>query len=214
VTPVEVPTFEVETTVSEPEPATEALGTEPWTGDEIEAVIQEATQGSAMESPETAPAATYAAESKSSYLPDFSTKTIQDEQRTYTGRPITLQLVDADVKQVFSLFHEISGLNFVLDPSVGGQVTIVVDDVPWDQALDLILKNNSLDMVLEGNVVRIAPVTKLAQEAASRKALRDANELEAPPVTITRTLSYAKADEVEPIIREAILSPNGRIIVD
>ena len=75
-----------------------------------------------------------------------------------------MNLVDIDIKQVFRLFHEISGLNFVLDPEVGGTVTIVLDRVPWDQALDLILKNNGLDKEFENNVLRIASTQKLAQE--------------------------------------------------
>lgn len=147
-------------------------------------------------------------------LPDFETKTIQDQRRTYTGKAISLNLVDADIRQVFSVFHDLSGLNFVLDPAVSGAVTIVVDEVPWDQALDLILQNNGLEMALEGNVIRIAPVVKLAQEAAARRALREAKELEANPVTITRTLSYAKAKDVERVIREAIVSSKGRVIID
>ncbi|MDQ7087193.1 MAG: secretin and TonB N-terminal domain-containing protein [Acidobacteriota bacterium] len=147
-------------------------------------------------------------------LPDTEAKTIEDARRVYSGRKVSLQLIDADIKQVFSLFHDISGLNFVLDPAVSGVVTIVVDDVPWDQALDLILKNNGLDMVLEGNVIRIAPISKLAQESAARKALFEAKELEVPPVTITRTLSYAKAKEVQAVVRDGILSRKGRVIVD
>jgi type IV pilus assembly protein PilQ len=147
-------------------------------------------------------------------LPKTETQTIEDGRRMFNGRPVTLNLVDADVKQVFGVFHDISGLNFVLDPAVGGSVTIVVDNVPWDQALDLILKNNSLDMVLEGNVVRIAPVAKLAQEAAARKALIEAKEFEAAPVSITRTLSYADVKDIEKVVRDAILSPKGRVVPD
>ena len=147
-------------------------------------------------------------------MPDTETKTIQDRRRVFTGRLISLNLVDADIRQVFGLFHELSGLNFVLDPSVGGTVTIVVDEVPWDQALDIILQNNGLEMVLEGNVIRIAPVIKLAQEASAKRAMLEAKELEVNPVTITRTLSYAKAQDVERVIREAILSPKGKVIVD
>ncbi len=133
----------------------------------------------------------------------------------YTGKKISLNLVDADIKQVFRLFHDLSGLNFVLDPSVNGRVTIVVDNVPWDQALDLILKNNSLDKTLEGNVIRIASTNKLAQEAAQRKQLKEAKELEVEPVTITRTLSYAKAEDVEKVIRNGgVLTDRGKVIID
>jgi type IV pilus assembly protein PilQ len=145
----------------------------------------------------------------------FETKRIGSVGIRYSGKEISLNLVDADLKQIFRLFHEISGLNFVLDPSVSGRVTIVLDQVPWDQALDIILKNNGLDKVLENNVIRIATTQKLAQEAASRKQLREAEELEVEPITITRTLSYAKARDVERVIRESgVLTSRGKAIVD
>lgn len=145
----------------------------------------------------------------------FETKKISSDQAVYTGKRISMNLVDTDIKQIFRLFHEISGLNFVLDPGVDGKVTIVLDNVPWDQALDIILKNNGLDKVLENNVIRIASTQKLASEAASRKQLKEAKELEVEPITITRTLSYAKAEDVEKVIRDGgILSPRGKVIVD
>ena len=145
----------------------------------------------------------------------FETKTIVTERQVYSGKRISLNLVDADIKQIFRLFHEISGLNFVLDPDVSGRVTIVLDQVPWDQALDLILKNNGLDKVFEQNVLRIASTSKLAQEAAARKQLKEAEELEVEPITLTRTLSYAKADDVQRVIRDSgVLSVRGKAIVD
>jgi len=145
----------------------------------------------------------------------FETRRIVTDEVRYSGKRISLNLVDADIKQLFRLFHDVSGLNFVLDPSVDGRVTVVLDNVPWDQALDLVLKNNGLDKVLEANVIRIAPTQKLAQEAAQRKQLKEAKELEVEPITITRTLSYAKAEDVLEVIREGgILSPRGRVIVD
>jgi type IV pilus assembly protein PilQ len=103
----------------------------------------------------------------------------------------------------------------VLDPAVEGKVTIVLDNVPWDQALDIILKNNGLDKQFENNVIRIAPTQKLATEAAQRKQLKEAKDLEVEPITITRTLSYAKAKDVEKVIREGgILSTRGKVMVD
>ncbi len=197
------------------EPAGDAAASA-WSRAEIDQVINDAARQteSAITAPAPAPVTTAEGDDQSAFLPDVETKTIEGRRKTYSGTPISLQLVDADIKQVFGLFHDISGLNFVLDPAVAGKVTIVVDDVPWDQALDLILQNNGLDMVLQGNVVRIAPVTKLAQEAAARNALRDAKELEGTPVTITRTLSYAKAKDVERVIRRVILSPKGRVMLD
>jgi type IV pilus assembly protein PilQ len=148
-------------------------------------------------------------------MPSFEMQTIETNAVRYTGKKISLNLVDADLKQVFRLFHEISGLNFVLDPSVDGKVTIVLDNVPWDQALDIILKNNALDKIVENNVIRIAPTSKLAAEAASRKQLKEAKELEVEPVTVTRTLSYAKAKDVERVVRDGgVLSPRGKVIID
>jgi len=148
-------------------------------------------------------------------MPSFEMQTIDTNAVRFTGKKISLNLVDADLKQVFRLFHEISGLNFVLDPSVDGKVTIVLDNVPWDQALDIILKNNALDKIVENNVIRIAPTSKLAAEAASRKQLKEAKELEVEPVTVTRTLSYAKAKDVERVVREGgVLSPRGKVIID
>lgn len=145
----------------------------------------------------------------------FQSRRIVTSEVTYRGKRISLNLVDADIKQVFRLFHELSGLNFVLDPEVSGRVTIVLDQVPWDQALDIILKNNGLDKVLDNNVLRIASTKKLAEEAASRKRLREAEELEVEPITLTRTLSYATAKEVEKVIRDGgILSDRGKVIVD
>jgi type IV pilus assembly protein PilQ len=200
---------------AEQEPAPE----DPWTDSEITDAIEEAsgkTQEQDLPEGVSQPALPGGNASTRSAvpLPNAETKTIDDTRRVYSGERISLQLVDADIKQVFGMFHEISGLNFVLDPAVGGLVTIAVDDVPWDQALDLILKNNGLDMVLEGNVVRIAPIQKLAQEAQARKQLHEAKELEEPPVTITRTLSYAKADDVEQVINQAIVSEKGDVMVD
>jgi type IV pilus secretin PilQ/predicted competence protein len=145
----------------------------------------------------------------------FRTQTIQTDVTTYSGKRISLNLVDVDVKQVFRLFHEISGLNFVLDPQVSGKVTIVLDRVPWDQALDLILKNNGLDKEFENNVLRIASTQKLASEAAARKQLKEAADLEVEPITLTRTLSYAKAGVVDSVIRDSgVLSQRGKVIVD
>ncbi len=83
----------------------------------------------------------------------------------YTGEPISVNLKDVDLKDFFRLIHEISGLNVVLDPNVKGTLTIVLDDVPWDQALDIVLKNNDLARQLEGNVLRIATVDTMRKEA-------------------------------------------------
>jgi type IV pilus assembly protein PilQ len=131
----------------------------------------------------------------------------------YTGEPISVDLRDVDLRDFFRLIHEISGLNVVLDPTVRGTVTLVLDEVPWDQALDIVLRNNSLTKELDGNVLRIATQDTMRREAEQRQALAKA-ELDAiPTVTTTRVLSYAKAAQVSETLRR-FLSPRGDIFFD
>ncbi len=91
------------------------------------------------------------------------------ESVKYTGEPITLDLKDADIIDFFRLISELENLNIVVDPSVHGTISIKVKNVPWDQVFDLALKNNGLDKVIEGNVVRIATLDALREEAKKRK---------------------------------------------
>ena len=104
-----------------------------------------------------------------------------------------MNLKDVDLKDFFRLIHEISGLNVVLDPNVKGTLTIVLDEVPWDQALDIVLQNNGLDKQLNGNVLRIATRDTLKKEAETLRDLQKAQAEAVAPVTVTRVLSYAKA---------------------
>ena len=131
----------------------------------------------------------------------------------YTGEPISVNLKDVDLKDFFRLIHEISGLNIVLDPSVKGNVTLVLDDVPWDQALDIVLKNNALDRELQGNVLRIAATDTLRKEAVDRRAQTEAVALSVDRQTITRFLSYGKAKDVVPVIKK-FLTARGDVISD
>jgi len=131
----------------------------------------------------------------------------------YTGEPISVNLKDVDLKDFFRLVHEISGLNVVLDPNVKGTLTIVLDDVPWDQALDIVLKNNDLSRQLEGNVLRIATVETLKKEAESRRAQVEAEALAVEKVSVTRFLSYAHAKDVVPTVKN-FLSQRGDVISD
>jgi type IV pilus assembly protein PilQ len=131
----------------------------------------------------------------------------------YTGEPISVNLKDVDLKDFFRLIHEISGLNVVLDPMVHGNLTIVLDDVPWDQALDIVLKNNDLSRQLDGNVLRIATVDTLKKEAEGRRAQIDAEALAVDKVSITRFLSYAHAKDVLVPIKK-FLSQRGDVVAD
>ena len=131
----------------------------------------------------------------------------------YTGEPISVNLKDVDIKDFFRLVHDISGLNVVLDPTVHGNLTIVLDDVPWDQALDIVLQNNGLDRQLEGNVLRIATVDTLRKEADAKRAQIEAQRLAVDTVTVTRFLSYAHAEDVVPTIKK-FLSQRGDLVAD
>ena len=131
----------------------------------------------------------------------------------YTGEPISVNLKDVDLKDFFRLIHEISGMNVVLDPSVHGTLTLVLDDVPWDQALDIVLKNNGLERELDGNVLRVATVDTLKKEADSRRAQIDAQALAAQRITITRFLSYAHSKDVLLTVKK-MLSKRGEVVSD
>src|SRR5882762_2645539 len=115
----------------------------------------------------------------------------------YTGEPISVNLKDVDLKDFFRLIHEISGLNVVLDPAVKGSLTIVLDEVPWDQALDIVMQNNGLDKQLSGNVLRVATRDTLKREAETQRDLEKAQAEAVAPVTVTRVLSYGKAEKMK-----------------
>ncbi len=131
----------------------------------------------------------------------------------YTGEPISVNLKDVDLRDFFRLIHEISGLNVVLDPAVKGSLTIVLDEVPWDQALDIVLQNNSLDKQLNGNVLRIATKATLKSEAENQRDLTKAQAEAVEPVTVTRVLSYSKAATLKDTLKK-FLSSRGDILSD
>jgi type IV pilus assembly protein PilQ len=131
----------------------------------------------------------------------------------YTGEITSFDLKDIDLKDFFRLIANMSGLNIVLDPAVSGTVTLSLTDVPWDQALDIVLKNNNLGSQLQGNVLRIANNATLANEEAARKAYREAQELNVDLVTKSYLLNYTKSDSVSATLTK-LLSPRGTIIQD
>lgn len=131
----------------------------------------------------------------------------------YSGEPISVNLKDVDLRDFFRLIHEISGLNVVVDPNVKGTLTIVLDDVPWDQALDIVLHNNDLDKQLDGNVLRIATRETIKKEAEETRDLIKAQAEAADVVTTTRTLSYAKAEDMATTLKK-FLSSRGDILAD
>ena len=125
-----------------------------------------------------------------------------------------MNLKDVDLKDFFRLIHEISGLNVVLDPSVHGTVTLVLDEVPWDQALDIVLQNNGLTKELDGNVLRIATQDTLRHEADDQRDLVKAQTDAVEPVTVTRVLSYAKASELVAPLKRFLTARGDVMAID
>ncbi|HEX4438620.1 MAG TPA: type IV pilus secretin PilQ [Thermoanaerobaculia bacterium] len=143
----------------------------------------------------------------------YRSRTITEASTQFTGEPISLDLKDADIKDVFRTISQLTGLNIVIDPDVRGTVTVQLEDVPWDQALDLILKQNSLGYVLENNIMRIATTAKLQAEESDRARLAEARQAAEPTRTVIKKLSYARASEITPTL-QSVMSKRGSIVVD
>jgi type IV pilus assembly protein PilQ len=143
----------------------------------------------------------------------YRSKTLSEAQSQFTGEPISLDLKDADIKDVFRTISQLTGLNIVIDPEVRGTVTVQLEDVPWDQALDLILKQNSLGYVLENNIMRIATTSKLQAEEGDRARLAEARQAAEPTRTVIKKLSYSKATDIVPVL-QSVMSKRGAIVVD
>ncbi len=135
------------------------------------------------------------------------------EDQQYTGRLISLDLQDTDIDNALRIIAEVSNLNIVTTEDVQGKITLRLIDVPWDQALDVILKINSLGKVQEGNVVRIAPLEKIRAEREALKQAKQAEEqLEELKVRYMR-ISYARAADLKPLT-ESVLSERGTVAYD
>jgi type IV pilus assembly protein PilQ len=139
----------------------------------------------------------------------------QPAERKYTGHPVSLDFQGADLRAVLRTFAEISGLNIVIDPRVNGTVDVALRDVPWDQALDIILKANGLGYIVDGTIVRIAPLEALEAEQKKISDLAKAQAEAGQITTLTRQLSYAKGDEIVALLKAAnVLSNRGTAFVD
>jgi type IV pilus assembly protein PilQ len=170
-----------------------------------------------QEPPAAAPAA-MAVPAPTIYAP----QAVGEKAVKYVGEPMSLHLKDADIKDVLRSFAQISGLNIVVQPGVRGTVTVELDSVPWDQALEMILKVNGLGMQLEGNVLRIAPRETLQREAEQEQQLLKAQALSVPLRTVMRRISYAQASNIAQVLLRrggpgaggSLMSDRGSITVD
>ena len=166
---------------------------------------------------QTRPAATAQAQPPAPALPAPAEPPQQARgaERRFTGHPVSFDFQGADLRAVLRTFAEISGLNIVIDPTVQGSVDVSLRDVPWDQALDIILRANKLGYSVEGTIVRVAPLAVLASEEKDRSELAKAQAEAGEIQTLTRQLSYAKGDEIVNLLKQAnVLSPRGQAFVD
>ena len=136
-------------------------------------------------------------------------------QGKYTGKKISLDFQDADIGPIFRLLADISGYNIVVSPEVKGKLTMKLINVPWDQALDIILKTFSLGQSIEGNILRIAPYSVFARESDESAKAKDAELRAIPLETKIFSISYADVTTIDKAIKDSkILSPRGSISTD
>ncbi|MCB9654292.1 MAG: type IV pilus secretin PilQ [Deltaproteobacteria bacterium] len=139
--------------------------------------------------------------------------TLAPRKERYQGRRISLDLKDAEILNVLRLLADVSKLNIVAGDDVKGRVTIKLRNVPWDQALDIILRSRQLDKTRQGNIVRVAPIEVLRKEEELRIERMKAR-IELEPLTVRLIpVSYAVAKEIQPQVK-ALLSPRGKVNID
>lgn len=126
---------------------------------------------------------------------------------------ITLDFRDADLRDVLRVLSEVSGLDFVLQPGVAGRVSLRLSEIPWEQALELVLRSQRLGHVLEDGVLWVGPAAELAGEFEERRRQREARELAGDLVTFSRSLAYVRPEEVKELL-ESRLSARGSLIAD
>ncbi|MCH8321196.1 MAG: secretin and TonB N-terminal domain-containing protein, partial [Acidobacteria bacterium] len=134
-------------------------------------------------------------------------------QGPYTGQPVSLKVVQISVTDFFRTISELSGLNILIDPEVGGSLTLNVEQVPWDQLFDAVLKSQGLAKRIEGNLVRISTQDKLRSEQETQQLLKEATFLAADTLTVTKRLNYAVGSEITSSL-EPHLTLRGSMNVD
>jgi len=142
-----------------------------------------------------------------------------EEKKEYTGERLTLNFQDIDVRSVLQLLADTSGQNIVVSDSVTGNLTLRLQNVPWDQALDIVLRTKGLDKRRQDNVIIIGPTAELAsREKAELAARKEVQEL-SPTHTEFMQVNYAKVSDLQKLIKSAsakdsMLSPRGSLSID
>ncbi|HBH62360.1 MAG TPA: hypothetical protein DDX85_11620 [Nitrospiraceae bacterium] len=136
-------------------------------------------------------------------------------EKKYTGEKISIDFQDVDLTHVFRLIADISGYNIVVSPDVKGKFSMKLEDVPWDQALDIILRNYGLSKSIEANIIRIAPTAILAKEEEEIARVKESQEKSGNLVTKLYPINYADVKAMMQTIKDAkILTNRGFISVD
>jgi type IV pilus assembly protein PilQ len=160
-------------------------------------VAKNSRQSSVLPSAEPEPSPTPVQVAGSPMKDSMATQSGQGRQygqSGFVGEPINLNVVNADVRDILNYITEQYGINFVIDSSVGAvPVTVNVQDVPWNYALDAILRANRLGIDVNGNILRVATSESLAKEAETQRVIKDAQLSSAPLVTEFIRLNYARA---------------------
>ncbi|HWO40734.1 MAG TPA: type IV pilus secretin PilQ [Candidatus Eisenbacteria bacterium] len=137
------------------------------------------------------------------------------EGKKYTGQRLSLDFKDADIKNIFRLLAEVSGLNIIVTNDVNRRVTLRLVDVPWDQALDLLIDTNGLAKEQIGNVVRISTAAQLKAERDALVAAKRAEEVLEPLQTAYFNINYAKVKDLEPKVKMLLSKrPDASLVID
>ncbi len=143
----------------------------------------------------------------------FKNRTINEGKKEWSGELRSYHLKNQDLQNLLIHFARDTGISMVFDPDISGSVTAELNNVPWDQALDIFLRQNGLGMERDGNVIRIAKIDKLEKEAEQRRKLKETRQKEVELATRTHALNYAQANDVKAILDKS-LSTRGNILTD
>jgi type IV pilus assembly protein PilQ len=134
-------------------------------------------------------------------------------EKVYTGRKLSLDFKDADIKNILRLIAEVSNLNIIAGDEVTGKITMRLVEVPWDQALEIILQSKNLGMSRVGNVIRIAPLDALKKEIQAELEAKRAKEKLEDMVLELIPINYASGKEILPQVK-SVLSERGDVKID
>jgi len=150
-------------------------------------------------------------------VPEDPNKLVKGNQAGYAGEKLTLNFQNISVREALNVIADFTNLNMVISDTVGGNLTLRLKDVPWDQALDIILQSRGLDMRKNGNVIQVAPREELAAkekiDLSARQEIADLEEIR----TESFQLSYQKGEDVAAMLsndKQRILSKRGSAVVD